>query len=79
MAARAAPPELPALRSTEPGQGGMWACRPTRFGGGAVEIAGLFGRPFRPPLQTRPLPVSFDDIVFITRKPPPDLGPAAAS
>ena len=79
MAARAAPPELPGLRSTEPGQGGMWACRPTRFGGGAVGSAGLFGRPYRPPLQTRPLPVLFDDIVFITRKPPPDLGPAAAS
>ena len=43
--ARAAPPGPPGSRSTQPGHGGMWACRPTKFGGGAAEIAGLFGRP----------------------------------
>ena len=47
------PTELPGSWSTEPGHGGMWACRPTAFGGGAVKIASLSGRPYRPPLQTR--------------------------
>ena len=40
-----------AWRLTGPGHGGMRACRPTRSGGGAVEIAGLSGRPYRPPLR----------------------------
>ena len=39
------------LRSTQPGHGGMRACRPTRFVGGAAGTAGLFGRPYRPPLR----------------------------
>ena len=47
------PTEPPGARSTEPGHGGMWACRPTAFGGGAAGIEGLFGRPYRPPLRTR--------------------------
>ena len=37
MAARAAPPELVGFRSSRPSYGGMWACRPTAFGGGAAE------------------------------------------
>ena len=56
MAARAAPPELAGFQITEPGQGGMWACRPTAFGGGAAGIAGVFGRICNPPLQTQTLP-----------------------
>ena len=44
MAARVAPPELPGLRSSRPGHDGMWACRPTRFGGGPAGIATIFGR-----------------------------------
>ena len=31
ICARTAPPGLAGLRSTGPGQGGMWACRPTRL------------------------------------------------
>ena len=34
-----------------PGSGGMWACRPTTFGGSLAEIAGLLGRIFNPPLR----------------------------
>ena len=34
----------------------MWACRPTPLAGGAVGIAGLPGRIYNPPLQTRLLP-----------------------
>ena len=44
MAARTAPTGLPGLRSSRPGHGGMWACRPTRFGGGPAGIATIFGR-----------------------------------
>ena len=58
------PPEPPPLQppgphSSQPGHGGMWACRPTRFGERAMEIAGLPGRIYNPPLQTHapPLPV----------------------
>ena len=40
-------------RSSRPGHGGMWACRPTRFGGGAAGTAGLFGRIYNPPLHVR--------------------------
>ena len=32
------------LRSTQPGHGGMRACRPTRFGEGSAGIEGVFGR-----------------------------------
>ena len=39
------PPGSPGLRATRPGHGGMWACRPTRFGGGAAGNATLSGRP----------------------------------
>ena len=45
MAARAAPPELAGFRSRHPGHGGMWACRPTVFGGSAAEIPSHLGRP----------------------------------
>ena len=45
MPARAAPPEPPGLRSSRPGHGGMWACRPTGFDGGAAGNATLSGRP----------------------------------
>ena len=34
MPARAAPPGATGPRSSRPGHGGMWACRPTRFRGG---------------------------------------------
>ena len=45
ICARTALPELTGLRSSGPGHGGMWACRPTRLGGGAVGNGGLRGRP----------------------------------
>ena len=35
------------------GQGGMWACRPTRFSGGMARIGGVFGRIYNPPLHAR--------------------------
>ena len=47
------PPGSPGLRATRPGHGGMWACRPTRFGESAVKIPSLSGRPYRPPLHPR--------------------------
>ena len=56
MAARTAPAGPPGLRVSQPGPGGMWACRPTPLAGGAVGIAGLPGRIYNPPLQTRLLP-----------------------
>ena len=58
-AARTVPLQPPGPQSTRPGHGGMWACRPTRFGERAMEIAGLPGRIYNPPLQTHapPLPV----------------------
>ena len=56
ICAHAAPPGSPGLQSSRPGPGGMWACRPTPLAGGAVGIAGLPGRIYNPPLQTRLLP-----------------------
>ena len=56
ICAHAAPPGSPGLQSSHPGPGGMWACRPTPLAGGAVGIAGLVGRIYNPPLQTRLLP-----------------------
>ena len=44
MAARTAPAGPPGLRAWQPAPGGMWACRPTAFDGGAAGIGGLFGR-----------------------------------
>ena len=41
---RTAPPEPPGLLPSRPGHGGMWACRPTVFDGGAAKSAGLLGR-----------------------------------
>ena len=43
ICARDALPGLSGLRSTGPGRGGMWACRPTRFDEGAAENAGFSG------------------------------------
>ena len=43
----------PGLRESRPGHGGMRACRPTAFAGGAPEIAALPGRIYNPPLKTR--------------------------
>ena len=40
-------------RSSRPGHGGMWACRPTRFSGGMARIGGVFGRIYNPPLHAR--------------------------
>ena len=56
ICAHAAPPGSPGLQSSHPGPGGMWAGRPTPLAGGAVGIAGLPGRIYNPPLQTRLLP-----------------------
>ena len=43
ICARDARPGLSGLRSTGPGRGGMWACRPTRFDEGAVRSGGCSG------------------------------------
>ena len=40
-------------RSSRPGHGGMWTCRPTRFSGGVARIGGVFGRIYNPPLHAR--------------------------
>ena len=40
-------------RSSRPGHGGMWACRPTRFSGGMARIGSVFGRIYNPPLHAR--------------------------
>ena len=51
ICARAAPPELAGFRSSRPGPGGMWACRPTPAAAGGLpctqKLAGRCGhRPY---------------------------------
>ena len=44
MPARAAPPGATGPRSSRPGHGGMWACRPTAFGEVRQKPEGVLGR-----------------------------------
>ena len=73
ICARTAPRNRQGPRSSRPGHGGMWACRPTRLGGGAAGIAALLGRIFNPPLQTHLPPLLTVGAHFICARTAPGV------